>query len=173
METLVEETHESCSAATLDLPDVVYVARVPTRRIMSITLSVGTRLPAHCTSMGRVLLAALPEDELDRYLDDEHARGVDRAHDDRSRPPARRPRRDRASAAGRSSTRSSRSACARWRRPSAAARSTIAALNVSSAVSRVSLDDLRRRILPPLVETANTISNALTQQGPAYHRTVS
>ena len=57
---LVEETHESCSAATLDLPDVVYVARVPTRRIMSITLSVGTRLPAHCTSMGRVLLAGLP-----------------------------------------------------------------------------------------------------------------
>ena len=39
MEQLVEETHESCSAATLDLPDVVYVARVPTRRIMSITLS--------------------------------------------------------------------------------------------------------------------------------------
>ena len=50
---------------------------------------------------------------------------------------------------------------------------TIAALNVSSAVSRVSLDYLRRRILPPLVATANTISNALTQQGPAYHRTVS
>ena len=49
---------------------------------------------------------------------------------------------------------------------------TIAALNVSSAVSRVSLDDLRRRILPPLVEIANTISNALTQQGPAHHRTV-
>jgi hypothetical protein len=44
---------------------------------------------------------------------------------------------------------------------------------VSSAVSRVSLDDLRRRILPPLVTTANTISNALTHQGPAYHRTVS
>ena len=94
METLVEETHESCSAATLDLPDVVYVARVPTRRIMSITLSVGTRLPAHCTSMGRVLLAALPDDELDRYLNGDHARRVDRAHDDRSRPPARRPRRD-------------------------------------------------------------------------------
>src|SRR4051795_12793913 len=68
MEDLVEQTGESCSAATLDLPDVVYVARVPTRRIMSITLGVGTRLPAHCTSMGRVLLAALPEDELDRYL---------------------------------------------------------------------------------------------------------
>jgi IclR family pca regulon transcriptional regulator len=50
---------------------------------------------------------------------------------------------------------------------------TIAALNVSSAVSRVSLDDLRRRILPPLVQTADTISNALTHQGPAHHRPVS
>src|SRR5918998_1201176 len=55
-------------AATLDLPDVVYVARVPTRRIMSITLGVGTRLPAHATSMGRVLLAALPAEELDEFL---------------------------------------------------------------------------------------------------------
>ena len=70
MEQLVEETHESCSAATLDLPDVVYVARVPTRRIMSITLSVGTRLPAHCTSMGRVLLSAVPRDQLDAFLAD-------------------------------------------------------------------------------------------------------
>ena len=172
METLVEETHESCSAATLDLPDVVYVARVPTRRIMSITLSVGTRLPAHCTSMGRVLLAALPEDELDRYLEDEHARGVDRAHDDRSRPAARLARRDRQrgwALVDQELEIGLRSVAAPIRRGP----ETIAALNVSSAVSRVSLDDLRRRILPPLVETANTISNALTQQGPAYHRTVS
>src|ERR671933_637534 len=68
MEDLVEQTGESCSAATLDLPDIVYVARVPTRRIMSITLSVGTRLPAHCTSMGRVLLAALGPAELEERL---------------------------------------------------------------------------------------------------------
>src|SRR5919206_3164945 len=68
MEDLVEETGESCSAATLDLPDIVYVARVPTRRIMSITLGVGTRLPAHATSMGRVLLAAMDRQELDAFL---------------------------------------------------------------------------------------------------------
>jgi IclR family pca regulon transcriptional regulator len=68
MEDLVEETHESCSAATLDLPDIVYVARVPTRRIMTIALGVGTRLPAHATSMGRVLLADLPASELDPFL---------------------------------------------------------------------------------------------------------
>ena len=68
MEDLVERTKESCSAATLDPPDIVYVARVPTRRIMTIALGVGARLPAHATSMGRVLLAALPDDELERFL---------------------------------------------------------------------------------------------------------
>src|ERR687888_155808 len=65
MEELTKQTNESCSAATLDLPDIVYVARVPTSRIMTIALGIGTRLPAHCTSMGRVLLAALPDHELE------------------------------------------------------------------------------------------------------------
>lgn len=65
MEELVQHTGESCSVATLDVPDIVYVARVPTRRIMSITLGLGTRLPAHATSMGRVLLAGLPTEDGD------------------------------------------------------------------------------------------------------------
>ena len=69
MEALVAQVNESSSISVLDDTDVVYVARVPTRRIMSITLSVGTRLPAYATSMGRVLLAALPEPELDVRLD--------------------------------------------------------------------------------------------------------
>ncbi len=64
MEALVAQVNESSSISVLDDIDVVYVARVPTRRIMSITLSVGTRLPAYATSMGRVLLAALPDTEL-------------------------------------------------------------------------------------------------------------
>ncbi len=68
MEALVAQVNESSSISVLDDTDVVYVARVPTRRIMSITLSVGTRLPAYATSMGRVLLAALPEEELDERL---------------------------------------------------------------------------------------------------------
>jgi IclR family transcriptional regulator, pca regulon regulatory protein len=53
----------------LDGFDVVYVARAATKRIMTISLSVGTRLPAHATSMGRVLLAALQDNRLDGYLD--------------------------------------------------------------------------------------------------------
>jgi IclR family pca regulon transcriptional regulator len=62
MEELVEQLKESCSAAVLDDTDIVYVLRVPTHKIMSITLGVGSRLPAYCTSMGRVLLADLDDD---------------------------------------------------------------------------------------------------------------
>jgi IclR family pca regulon transcriptional regulator len=59
---------ESCSAAVLSDTDVVYVARIPGERIMSVALNVGTRLPAWCTSMGRVLLSGLGDEELTRLL---------------------------------------------------------------------------------------------------------
>lgn len=59
---------EACNAAVLSGEDVVYVARVPGRRILSVSLDVGTRLPAHCTSMGRVLLAGLAPDELQTFV---------------------------------------------------------------------------------------------------------
>jgi IclR family pca regulon transcriptional regulator len=68
MEELVAKVHESCSVSVLDGHDVVYVARVPTRRIMSVTIAVGTHFPAYATSMGRVLLAGLPPPTLERYL---------------------------------------------------------------------------------------------------------
>ena len=60
--------HESCSIATLDGDDIVYIARANVTRIMSIDLGVGSRLPAFCTSMGRAILANLPQDEQDSYL---------------------------------------------------------------------------------------------------------
>ncbi|HEX3159697.1 MAG TPA: IclR family transcriptional regulator C-terminal domain-containing protein [Gemmatimonadaceae bacterium] len=59
---------ESCSLGVLDGDEVVYLARAETRRIMSIALHVGSRVPAYCTSMGRVLLAHLPPAQLDAYL---------------------------------------------------------------------------------------------------------
>lgn len=68
MQEVVEQVHESCSASVLEGLDVIYVARVPTRRIMSIGLNIGTHLPAYATSMGRVLLSGLPDVELDAYL---------------------------------------------------------------------------------------------------------
>jgi len=59
LERLVEQVHESSSVSVLDGADVVYVARVPARRIMTVAISVGTRFPAYATSMGRVQLAGL------------------------------------------------------------------------------------------------------------------
>ncbi|MGW6392925.1 IclR family transcriptional regulator domain-containing protein [Streptomyces sp. NPDC055103] len=60
---LVVRVHESASVAVLDGQDIRYVARVASSRIMHIDIRVGTRLPAYATSMGRVLLGALPEEE--------------------------------------------------------------------------------------------------------------
>lgn len=68
METLVAEANESCSISVLDGDEVVYVARVPTHRIMTVAISIGTRFPAYATSMGRVLLAAQPDAWIDAYL---------------------------------------------------------------------------------------------------------
>jgi len=68
LEDLVEQVRESSSISELDGEDVVYIARVPTKRIMRVTINVGTRFPAYATSMGRVLLAAQPDEWLDRYL---------------------------------------------------------------------------------------------------------
>ena len=65
---LANDVHESCSASVLDGFDIVYVARAATKRIMTISLSVGTRLPAYATSMGRVLLAGLSAERLQKYF---------------------------------------------------------------------------------------------------------
>lgn len=68
MEEVVRRTGESCSASVLDGQDIVYVARVPASRIMTVSLGIGSRLPAYATSMGRVMLAGLPPEDLDAFL---------------------------------------------------------------------------------------------------------
>lgn len=68
MAALVERTRESCSVAQLDGSDVVYVARVAVPKIVGLSVQIGTRFPALPTSLGKVLLAALPPDELDAVL---------------------------------------------------------------------------------------------------------
>ena len=59
---------ESFSVATLDGDSIVYIARTTVTRVMSVDLHIGSRLPAFCTSMGRILLAYLPQDQLEAYL---------------------------------------------------------------------------------------------------------
>jgi len=76
MERLVAEVDESSEASVLDGPDIVYVARVPSSSVITLTMNVGARMPAHATSMGKVLLAALPPDQLDAYLADAHLQAM-------------------------------------------------------------------------------------------------
>jgi len=68
MELLVQQVQESSSASVLDGTDIIFTVRVPTKRIMSVQVEIGTRFPAHATSMGRVLLADLPSAALDGYF---------------------------------------------------------------------------------------------------------
>ncbi len=69
LDQLTEQIGQSCSVSILDGAEIVYVARAAQRRVMSIGLMPGSRLPAHCTSMGRILLAALPENEARAVID--------------------------------------------------------------------------------------------------------
>jgi IclR family pca regulon transcriptional regulator len=68
MQRLVAQTNESSSMAQLDGGDIVYVTRVAVPKIITLAVTIGTRFPARATSMGKVLLAALPPAELDRVL---------------------------------------------------------------------------------------------------------
>lgn len=69
LDRLSEQLHEACSMATLEGDEILYIARSATpQRLISVDLSVGSRLPAYCTSMGRILLAALDDAALDDYL---------------------------------------------------------------------------------------------------------
>ena len=158
MEDLVERTRESCSAATLDLPDIVYVARVPTRRIMTIALGVGARLPAHATSMGRVLLAALSEDELEAYLAETPLeRFTERTIVDRDefRAAIAEVRSRGWALVDQELEMGLRSVAAPINK---AHSGTIAAINCSAAAQRVSIDEFSERIVPALLETAKLIS---------------
>ena len=68
LDRLSDDLGESSSVSILDGADIVYVARAAQRKVMSIALMPGSRLPAFCTSMGRVMLAALPEERAREVL---------------------------------------------------------------------------------------------------------
>jgi IclR family pca regulon transcriptional regulator len=69
LEHVIELVRESSSVGLLENDEVVYIARATAKRVMSVGLSVGSRFPAYCTSMGRVLLSGFSEEELSKYLE--------------------------------------------------------------------------------------------------------
>jgi IclR family pca regulon transcriptional regulator len=156
METLVREVNESSSISVLDDLDVVYVVRVPTRRIMTITLAVGTRLPAYATSMGRVLLASLPPEELEARLQRVELEALT-PHTVRTKKALReeieRVRAEGFATVDQELEEGLRSAAV----PITSAAGKVAALNVSVHASRTGMDELRESFVPKVLETARAI----------------
>ncbi len=150
--------NESCSAAILDGPDVVYVARAAANRVMSVNLTVGSRLPAHCTSMGRAILAFLEQAEREAALSALNlARHTPHTITDRSALAAEL---DRIAAAGHAVVDQEleiglRSIAVPVRHADGRA---MAALNVSTHAGRVSVEEMTGRFLPPLREAAGRIA---------------
>ena len=161
MEKVVEKLHESCSVSVLDGHDCVYVARVPAKRIMSINLVVGSRLPAHATSMGKVLLASLSPTDLDAYFATASlARLTKRTIcNETTLRKVLKEVRDRGWAfADQESEDGVRTVAAPIYDRTG---QVVAAINVSGHAARVSMTELRRHYLPLLLDAARQISRAL------------
>ena len=162
---LVERVHESSSVSVLDDTDIVYVVRVPTRRIMSITLAVGTRLPAYATSMGRVLLAGLPDDELEERLARIDIKPLTKRTVENTaalRQVVATVRRQGYALTDQELEDGLRSVAVPIHDASGVA---IAALNVSVHASRATIQALRNEFLPPAQEAAAAIEAELRSAG--------
>jgi IclR family transcriptional regulator, pca regulon regulatory protein len=161
MEALVAKVNESSSISVLDDTEVVYVVRVPTRRIMTITIAVGTRLPSHATSMGRVLLAGLEPDVLEERMSRIELKPLtSRTVTDRAKfmEILDAVRRQGYAMVDQELEDGLRSAAVPIRDSSG---SVVAALNVSVHASRATLQVLRRDFLPLALETAAGIEGDL------------
>jgi IclR family transcriptional regulator, pca regulon regulatory protein len=161
MEALVDKLHESSSISVLDRDEIVYVARVPTKRIMTINLAVGTRLPAYATSMGRVLLANLSDEELEAYLDRaSFAHLTPRTVSDREelRGILTEVREQGWALVDQELEEGVRSVAAPLR---GAGGRVVGAMNVSAHAARTTLERLRREFLPVLLDTVGRINDEL------------
>ena len=164
MEALSERVHESVSASVLDGDEIVYVARVPTKRIMTISLALGSRLPATITSMGRVLLAGLPVEELDALL--ARTRTTPRTErtvvePERLREVIDEVRRQGWALVDQELEDGLRSVAAPVRDRSGRA---LAAINVSTHAGRVNIRELRNDILPELLSVSEAVSAQLRKR---------
>ena len=162
LEALADQCMESSSMAVLDEAEVVYVARAATRRWMSLNLQVGSRLPAHCTSMGRVLLAYRSWNEVEDLL----TLVPPVAYTPKTVTDISRLREILAEvrATGFAVNEEElelglRSAAA----PVTVGQEVLAAINISTSTSRTSLDVLIGEFVPKLVNTTREVSEAITR----------
>ncbi|PXY27583.1 IclR family transcriptional regulator domain-containing protein [Prauserella muralis] len=167
MERLSAQVHESSSVSVLEGTDIVYVARVAVSRIMAVTINVGTRFPAHATSMGHVLLAGLGAPELERYL--EQADFAQLTSRTLTSPSALRAELARVREQGwalvdQELEEGLRSVAAPIHGPDG---SVVAAINLSTHASRTPAESVRAELLPPLLATAKAIEGELAMTSSA------
>jgi IclR family transcriptional regulator, pca regulon regulatory protein len=161
LQQLMEATDEFCSVSVLDGDETLCVARVAPARIMNVAMPVGTRLPAYATCVGRVLLAALNADELDRYFERVELRPLTpatRASVPALRDELDRVRRQRYAVVDQELERGLRSAAAPIRD---IAGRVIAAANLGALAGRVTVATLRRDLVPRLRAAAESIEHDL------------
>ncbi|MFH8496128.1 IclR family transcriptional regulator domain-containing protein [Streptomyces coeruleorubidus] len=167
LEQLVARVRESSSLCVLDGDDIVYVARVPTRRIMSASITVGTRFPAYVTSVGRVILAHLPDEDVEARL----ARAELKPLTTRTvttpealRAELRRVRRQGYAVVDQELEEGLRSVAAPVRDRDG---EVVAAVNIAVHAGRNSVDSVRRDLLPHLLATVAGIEADLRITSPA------
>lgn len=161
LQALSDDVHESCSMTVLDAPDIVYVARAPTKRLFSLTLSIGSRLPAFATSMGRVLLADLDRSEVEAVLKASNL--VHRT--ERTATSEEHIFAELASAKAQGWYLLDQELELGIRAVAAPLRDrsgkVVAAINVSTTTARMTNSDLIESVVPKLVDTADRLSAAL------------
>jgi IclR family pca regulon transcriptional regulator len=158
---LVGYVNESSSVSVLDGADIVYVAREPTQRIMTVAISVGTRFPAYATSMGRVLLAGLADAQLEASLSRAELKKLTSetmTDADALRGELERVRRQGWAIVDQELEGGLRSVAAPIRDPRG---NVVAAINISTHASRTTLDSIRKTMLPQLLDIAGRIERDL------------
>lgn len=165
LEELAASIHESTSASVLEGTDIVYVARVSTRRIMTVRINIGTRFPASATSMGRVLLASFGAEELDEHLDGSDFPSLT-SHTIQTREALvaelARVREQGWALVDQELEDGLRSIAV----PILHGSAVIAAINVSTTASSHTVESIQQNLLPPLRLAAERISRDLTASRP-------
>ncbi|WP_338784417.1 IclR family transcriptional regulator C-terminal domain-containing protein [Streptomyces sp. DG1A-41] len=167
LEQLVARVRESSSLCVLDGDDIVYVARVPTRRIMTASITVGTRFPAYVTSVGRVILAHLPDEDVEVRLARAELKPLTArtiTTPEALRTELRRVRRQGYAVVDQELEEGLRSVAAPVRDRDGDA---VAAVNIAVHAGRNSVDSVRRDLLPHLLATVAGIEADLRITSPA------
>ncbi|PPE64887.1 IclR family transcriptional regulator [Caldimonas caldifontis] len=158
---LAHALQEASSAGVLDHGDVICIAATTAGRVVSATLQPGTRVPAYCTANGRVLLASLPQEKVDAWLDEQHLEPLTPhtiTHKDRLRIEIARARAQGYAAVDQELELGLRTLSVPLKNLRG---DSVAALNVSVHAARMSMSELQDRCLPALLQVQSQVRNLL------------